>query len=158
MTLHARSKDASKRSEPALLSGGNPKIAKGDGDAAVQAYIAAMPGWKREIGRLLDRAIVEACPEVKKAVKWNSPFYGSPRNGWFLSFHCYAKYIKVAFFNGTLLRPMPPGESKQAKVRYLDLYEGTPFDRGRLSAWVAQASKLPAWKMASADAAGARAA
>ena len=131
-----------------LLSGGNPKVAKGDGDVPVQAYIAAMPGWKREVGQVLDHVIVQAFPEVSKAVKWNSPFYGSQR-GWFVSFHCYAKYVKVAFFNGTLLCPMPPGASKQAKVRYLDIHEGAQFDQTQFSAWVAQAIKLPGWEMAS---------
>jgi hypothetical protein len=132
-----------------LLSGGNPQIAKADGDAPVQAYIAAMPGWKRHVGELLDRLIVRAVPQVSKAVKWNSPFYGSPLSGWFLSFHCYAKYVKVAFFNGTLLHPLPPGKSKQAKVRYVDLHEGTELNQKQFSAWVAQASTLPGWQMAS---------
>jgi hypothetical protein len=134
---------------PVLLSGGNPQIAKGYGDGPVQAYIAAMPGWKRHVGELLDRLIVRAVPQVSKAVKWNSPFYGSPLSGWFLSFHCYAKYVKVAFFNGTLLHPLPPGKSKQAKVRYVDLHEGTELNQKQFSAWVAQASTLPGWQMAS---------
>ena len=108
-----------------------------------------MPGWKREVGQLLDRLVVESFPQVSKAVKWNSPFYGSPRNGWFLSFHCYAKYVKVAFFNGALLRPLPPGESKQDKVRYLDLYQGSDIDQEQLCAWIGQASRLPGWEMAS---------
>jgi hypothetical protein len=132
-----------------LLSGGNPQIAKAEGEVPVQAYIAAMPGWKRRIGKLLDRLIVQAVPQVSKAVKWNSPFYGSPTSGWFLSFHCYAKYIRVAFFNGALLKPKPPGESKQAKVRYLDLHEGTELNEKQFSTWVAQASRLPGWQMAS---------
>ena len=135
--------------QPALLAGGNPQIAKGEGDGPVQAYIAAMPGWKREVGQLLDRLVVKSFPQVSKAVKWNSPFYGSPRNGWFLSFHCYAKYVKVAFFNGALLRPLPPGESKQDKVRYLDLYQGSDIDQEQLCAWIGQASRLPGWEMAS---------
>lgn len=108
-----------------------------------------MPGWKRHFGEQLDGLIEQALPGVSKAIKWNSPFYGSPRHGWFLSFHCYAKYVKVAFFNGALLRPLPPGESKQAKVRYLDLREGTELDEKQFSTWVAQASKLPGWRMAS---------
>ena len=134
-----------------LLSGGNPRIAKAEGDTPVQAYIAAMPGWKREIGAEVDRLVVEAFPDVRKAVKWNSPFYGS-RHGWFLSFHCYAKYVKVAFFDGTQLRPVPPGESKQAKVRYLDIHEDIDFDRERFSSWVAQASKLPGWEIRASSA------
>jgi hypothetical protein len=132
-----------------LLSGGNPQVAKAEGDAPVQAYIAAMPGWKRRVGELLDRLIVQAVPQVSKAVKWNSPFYGSPTSGWFLSFHCYAKYIKVAFFNGARLRPVPPGKSKQPKVRYLDIHEGTELNQKQFSSWVAQASRLPGWQMAS---------
>ena len=110
--------------KPTLLSGGNPQIAKGDGDAPVQAYIAAMPGWKRDVGRHLDALIVRTVPGVRKAVKWNSPFYGvEDQGGWFLSFHCFTKYVKVTFFRGTSLRPLPPGESKHKEVRYLDIHE-----------------------------------
>src|SRR6478735_6452479 len=109
--------------KPALLSGGNPQIAKGDGDAPVQAYIAAMPGWKSDVGRRLDALIVRTLPHVRKAVKWNSPFYGVEGNGWFLSFHCVTRYVKVAFFNGALLQPLPPGESQQKDVRYLHIHE-----------------------------------
>src|SRR5262245_8070217 len=108
--------------KPKLLSGGNPQIAKADGDAPVQAYIAAMPGWKKKVGRQLDELIVRALPKVRKAVKWNSPFYGMEGRGWFLSFHVFTNYIKVAFFNGTSLSPLPPGESKQKSVRYLDIH------------------------------------
>ena len=110
-----------------------------------------MPGWKREVGELLDGLVATAFPEVCKAVKWNSPFYGSPANGWFLSFHCCAKYVKVAFFNGALLHPLPPGDSKQAKVRYLDVYDGADVDRTQFLAWIAQASALPGWQMVSPD-------
>lgn len=149
MAIHRNSKPVrGATSGVTLLSGGNPKISKADGDAPVKAYIAAMPGWKREVGLLLDGLIVQACPQVRKAVKWNSPFYGSPDNGWFLSFHCYAKYVKVAFFNGTLLRPLPPGDSKQAKVRYLDVWEGAPLDQTQFLDWVSQASRRPGWQMA----------
>jgi hypothetical protein len=109
--------------KPVLLSGGNPQIAKGDGDAPVQAYIAAMPGWKRDVGRRLDALIVRTAPGVRKTVKWNSPFYGVEGQGWFLGIHCFAKYVKVAFFRGASLRPIPPGESKQKEVRYLDIHE-----------------------------------
>jgi hypothetical protein len=136
-----------KATKPALLAGGNPQIAKGEGDAPVQAYIAAMPGWKRDVGRRLDALIVGAVPGVRKAVKWNSPFYGIERQGekqgWFLSFHCFTKYIKVAFFRGALLRPAPPGASKHKDVRYLDIHEEDKLDEARFAAWVKQASKLP---------------
>ena len=131
--------------KPKLLSGGNPQIAKGDGDAPVQAYIAAMPGWKREVGRRLDAVIVRAVPGVRKAVKWNSPFYGMEGRGWFLGIHCYTKYVKVAFFKGAALRPVPPGESKQKEVRYLDIREGDEVDEAQLADWVKQASHLPGW-------------
>jgi hypothetical protein len=126
-----------------LLSGGNPQIAKGYGDAPVQAYIAAMPGWKRDVGRRLDALIVGAVPSVYKAVKWNSPFYGIEGQGWFLGIHCYTKYVKVAFFRGTSLRPLPPGESKQKEMRYLDIHEDDPLDDAQFGDWVRQASQLP---------------
>ena len=130
--------------KPTLLSGGNPQIAKGDGDAPVQAYIAAMPGWKRNVGRHLDDLIAHAVPGVRKAVKWNSPFYGvEDRGGWFLSFHCFTKYVKVTFFRGTSLHPLPPGESKHKEVRYLDIHEDAELDEVQLAAWVKQASQLP---------------
>jgi hypothetical protein len=130
-------------STPRLLSGGNPQIAKGDGDAPVQAYIAAMPGWKRDIGCRLDALIERRVPGVCKAVKWNSPFYGVEGQGWFLSFHCFTKYVKVAFFRGTSLRPVPPGASRSQDTRYLDIYEGDAFDETQVAAWVTQASRLP---------------
>jgi hypothetical protein len=127
----------------ALLAGGNPRIAKADGDAPVQAYIAAMPGWKRDVGRRLDALIESAVPGVRKAVKWNSPFYGVEGQGWFLAFHCLTKYVKVAFFRGTSLRPVPPGQSKQKEVRYLDIHEDDQLDEAQFAAWVKQASQLP---------------
>jgi hypothetical protein len=130
--------------KPVLLSGGNPQIAKGDGAAPVKAYLAAMPGWKRDVGRKLDALIVRTVPDVQKAVKWNSPFYGVAGRGFFLSFHCMTKYIKVTFFRGTSLRPMPPGESKSPDVRYLDIREEDPLHE-QLASWIAQASKLPGW-------------
>jgi hypothetical protein len=130
---------------PVLLSGGNPQIAKGDGDAPVQAYIAAMPGWKSDLGRRLDALIVRTVPGVRKAVKWNSPFYGVEGRGWFLSLHCFTKYVKVAFFQGTLLLPLPPGESRQKNLRYLDIYEDDKLDEAQLASWVMQASQLPGW-------------
>ena len=133
--------------KPALLSGGNPQIAKADGDAPVQAYIAAMPGWKRDVGRRLDALIVRTVPDVHKAVKWNSPFYGIEGQGWFLGFHCFTKYVKVAFFRGTSLRPVPPGESKQKEVRYLDIHEDDQLDEAQFAAWVKQASQLPGERM-----------
>jgi hypothetical protein len=132
-----------------LLSGGNPQIAKAYGDAPVQAYIAAMPGWKSDVGRRLDEIIVRTVPGVRKAVKWNSPFYGAedPEGGWFLGLHCFAKYVKVAFFRGASLRPVPPGQSKQKHVRYLDIHEGDPLDEAQLADWVKQASQLPGERM-----------
>jgi hypothetical protein len=133
--------------KPTLLSGGNPQIAKGEGDAPVQAYIAAMPGWKCEVGRRLDALIVRTVPGVHKAVKWNSPFYGVKGEGWFLSFHSFAKYVKVAFFRGTSLRPVPPVESKSQDTRYFHIHEGDAFDEAQLAAWVKQASELPGEKM-----------
>jgi hypothetical protein len=130
---------------PALLSGGNPQIAKAEGDAPVQAYISAMPGWKRDVGRRLDALIVRAVPNVHKAVKWNSPFYGIKGQGWFLDFHCFTKYVKVAFFRGTSLRPLPPGESKVKDVRYLDIHAEDQFDEQLVASWIRQASELPGW-------------
>ncbi len=128
-----------------LLSGGNPQIAKADGDAPVQAYIAAMPGWKRDIGKRLDALIVRNVPHVRKAVKWNSPFYGIEGQGWFLSFHVFTHYVKVTFFRGTSLRPVPPGESKHKEVRYLDIREGDELDEAQMATWVKQAAALPGW-------------
>ena len=135
--------------KPTLLAGGNPQIAKADGDAPVQAYIAAMPDWKRDVGRRLDALIVGTVPGVRKAVKWNSPFYGieGGDQGWFLSFHCFTKYVKVAFFRGTSLRPVPPGESRTKDTRYLDIHEGDQLDEAQFAAWVEQASRLPGQPM-----------
>ena len=130
-----------------LLSGGNPQIAKAYGDAPVQAYIAAMPGWKSDVGRRLDALIERAVPNVYKAVKWNSPFYGIEGQGWFLGIHCYTKYIKMAFFRGASLRPLPPGESKQKEVRYLDIHDDDQIDEAQLADWVKQASRLPGERM-----------
>ena len=136
--------------KPTLLSGGNPQIEKADGDAPVQVYIAAMPGWKRDVGRRLDALIGRNAPKVRKAVRWNSPFYGVEGQGWFLNFHCFTKYVKVAFFRGTSLRPVPPGESKHKDVRYLDIHEDDMLEDGmlgeaQLARWVKQASRLPGW-------------
>jgi hypothetical protein len=128
-----------------LLSGGNPQIAKGDGDAPVQAYIAAMPGWKRDLGKRLDALIVRNVPNVRKAVKWNSPFYGIEGQGGFLNFHTFTHYVKVAFFRGTSLRPVPPGASKHKDVRYFDIYEGDELDEAQMANWVKQAAALPGW-------------
>src|SRR5215208_4664152 len=138
---------ARKVAKPRLLAGGNPQIAKADGDAPVQAYIAAMPGWKRDVGRRLDALIARTVPGVRKAVKWNSPFYGVEGQGWFLNFHCFTKYIKVAFFRGTSLRPVPPGASKHKYVRYLDIREEDSLDEAQLTDWVKQASQLPGERM-----------
>lgn len=133
--------------KPALLSGGNPQIAKGDGDAPVQAYTAAMPDWKRDIGRRLDTLITNTVPDVHKAVKWNTPLYGMKGDGWFLSFHCFAKYIKVGFFRGQSLAPVPPVESKSQDTRYLHIHENDALDEEQFIAWVKQASQLPGERM-----------
>jgi hypothetical protein len=151
MSAKVAGKAAAKRrtAKPTLLSGGNPQIAKAYGDAPVEAYIAAMPGWKQGVGRRLDALIARTVPGVRKAVKWNSPFYGAgdegrgEGNGWFLSFHCFTKYVKVAFFRGASLRPVPPGASKRRRVRYLDIREDDELDEAQLAAWVKQASQLP---------------
>lgn len=132
---------------PRLLSGGNPQIAKGYGDAPVQAYIAAMPGWKSDLGRRIDALIERTVPGVRKAVKWNSPFYGVEEGSWFLSFHVFAKYVKVAFFRGASLDPMPPVASKQNDVRYLHIHEDEELDEARFAAWVEQAARLPGERM-----------
>ena len=130
-----------------LLSGGNPQIPKGYGDAPVQAYIAAMPGWKSEVGRRLDALVEAAVPGVAKAVKWNSPLYGVDGQGWFLGVHVFAKYIKLAFFRGAALNPVPPGESKQKDVRYFHIHETDQIDEAQLADWVKQASQLPGERM-----------
>ena len=133
---------------PKLLSGGNPQIPKGEGDGPVQAYIAAMPGWKRRVGEHLDRLISESVPEVRKAVKWNQPFYGSPEDdGWFLSFRCYTSYVQVQFLKGTSLDPLPPKASKPQEVRYLDIGEDDDLDDERLGSWIRQAATLPGERM-----------
>jgi len=134
-----------KKGAAVLLSGGKPQIAKGDGDAPVRAYIAAMPGWKRDVGRRLDALIVRNVPNVRKAVKWNSPFYGVEGQGWFLSFHVFARYVKLAFFRGMSLRPLPPGVSKDKNVRYLDIHEDDQLDEAQMASWVKQAAGLPGW-------------
>lgn len=143
----AKSAKPAKTAEPKLLSGGNPQIAKGYGDAPIQAYIAAMPDWKSDVGRRLDALIVRTVPGVQKAVKWNSPFYGMDDKHWFLSFHCFAKYIKIAFFRGAALKPVPPVTSTQKDVRYLHIHEDDKLDEAQFTAWVKQASKLPGLKM-----------
>jgi len=130
---------------PRLLAGGNPQIAKGDGDGPVQAYIAAMPGWKRDVGRRLDALIVRTIPGVHKAVKWNSPLYGVEGQGWFLSVHCFTKYVKLAFFRGASLDPIPPGTSRAQYTRYLDIREDDVLDEELLARWIRQASELPGW-------------
>lgn len=132
--------------KPKLLAGGNPQIPKGEGDAPVQAYIAAMPGWKREVGRRLDALVSHAAPGVRKAVKWNSPFYGG-QDGWFLSFHCFERYVKVAFFHGAALTPVPPVASKHERVRYLHVGEDGRFDEAQFRDWVKQAAALPGERM-----------
>jgi hypothetical protein len=138
---------AAKPAKPKLLSGGNPQIAKAYGEAPVQAYITAMPGWKSKVGQRLDALITRAVPGVYKAVKYNSPLYGIEGQGWFLGVHVFTKYIKVAFFRGASLRPVPPGTSKQEHVRYLDIHEDDKLDEAQFAAWVKQASKLPGEKL-----------
>ena len=128
-----------------LLAGGNPRIAKADGDAPVQAYIAAMPGWKSGVGRQLDALIVQNAPNVRKAVKWNSPLYGIEGQGWFLGVHVFTHYIKVAFFRGKSLRPVPPGVSKSKNTRYVHIREGDKLDETQMAMWVKQAAALPGW-------------
>lgn len=133
------------RSDPVLLSGGNPQIPKGDGDEPVQAFIDAMPGWKHDVGRRLDDLIVDAVPDVRKAVRWNSPFYGTDEHGWFVSFHCFAKYVKVTFLNGTSLDPLPPEPSKDPGTRYLHVREDGEIDEEQVTAWLHQAATQPGW-------------
>ena len=136
---------ARKTSKPALLAGGNPQIAKGEGEAPVRAYIAAMPGWKSKVGRRLDALIASNVPNVRKAVKWNSPFYGIDGQEWFLSFHVFTRYVKVTFFSGTSLRPVPPGGTVKSKdARWVDIHEDD-FDEAQMVKWVKQAAKLPGW-------------
>ena len=132
--------------EPALLSGGNPQIAKADGDAPVQAYIAAMPGWKSDVGRRLDELIVRTVPDVSKCVRWNSPFYGVEGRGWFLNVHVFTRYVKVTFFRGASLRPVPPGSGKDRDARWVDVHEGE-LDEAQMAAWVRQAAALPGWDL-----------
>jgi hypothetical protein len=150
-TPPTRAKDPRKRRAapaPRLLSGGNPQIPKGYGDEPVEAYIAAIPGWKQDVARWVDAAVTGAVPAVRKAVKYNSPLYGAAgREDWFLSLHCHANYVKVAFFRGAELDPLPPGASKQKAVRYLDIREEDFRDAERFTSWVKQASKLPGEKL-----------
>ncbi|WP_148715183.1 DUF1801 domain-containing protein [Chitinolyticbacter meiyuanensis] len=134
---------ASTSGSPVLLSGGNPQIAKADGNAPVQAYIAAMPGWKHDVGRLLDALIERTVPDVQKAVRWNTPFYGIAGEGWFLAYHCLSKYVKVAFLNGTSLQPMPPVASKHEATRYCHIHEGDQLDEALLTSWIRQAASQP---------------
>lgn len=132
--------------KPKLLSGGNPQIPKADGDAPVQAYIAAMPGWKRDIGEQLDTLITRTVPKLRKAVRWNSPLYAMPGQGWFLGIHCLTNYVKVTFFNGLSLRPIPPGGTpKSGEARWIDIYKADTFDEAQLTKWIKQASRLPGW-------------
>lgn len=135
-----------KKKQPKLLAGGNPQIAKADGNAPVQSYIAAMPGWKHDVGKQIDALIEGTVPEVQKAVRWNTPFYGIEGRGWFAAFHCFNKYIKVTFLNGSSLRPLPPIASKQEEVRYFHIGEHEPFDEEQFVNWIRQASKLPGEK------------
>lgn len=131
--------------KPVLLSGGNPQIAKADGDAPVQAYIAAMPGWKSAVGRRLDEIVMRNAPGAAKAVRWNSPFYGNEGRGWFVSFHVFTRFIRVTFFNGVSLKPQPPGAGKDPDGRWVDIYEDVGLDQDRMADWVRQAAALPGW-------------
>lgn len=140
----AKTKDG-RSAKPKLLAGGNPQIAKADGDAPVQAYITAMPGWKRDVGRHLDALVARTVPDALKAVRWNSPFYGMEDQGWFLSFHCFTNYVKVSFFEGKSLRPLPPVESKDGQTRYLHIHEDDQLDEELVTGWIKQASELPGW-------------
>lgn len=147
LQVGAKGKQAQSRAKAKpvkLLSGGNPQIAKADGDAPVQAYIAAMPGWKGNVGRRLDTLIVRNVPGVRKAVKWNSPFYGIEGLGWFMSFHVFTRYVKVTFFSGTSLRPIPPGGT-QRSARWIDIHEGDKLDESQMAKWIKQAAALPGW-------------
>ncbi|MBI5496068.1 MAG: DUF1801 domain-containing protein [Deltaproteobacteria bacterium] len=143
----ARTKGPPRSTKPALLTGGNPQIAKADGDTPVQAYIAAMPGWKSDVGRRLDAIIARAVPGVRKAVKWNSPFYGVEGQGWFLSLHTFTRYVKVTFFQGALMRPVPPGGTAK-DARWIDIHEDG-FNEAQMTTWVRQAAALPGWKLGS---------
>ena len=144
---NAKPKAPRSATRPVLLSGGNPQIPKGEGNAPVKAYLAAMPGWKRQIGRRLDAVIDGTVPGVRKAVKWNSPMYGVEDQGWFLSIHCFTTFVRVAFFRGGLLRPVPPGESRIKDTRYFDIHEADGLDEAKLAAWVKQASQLPGQRL-----------
>lgn len=142
----AGAKTGAKAKPVKLLSGSNPQIAKADGDAPVKAYIVAMPGWKRDVGRRLDALITRNVPNVRKAVKWNSPFYGIEDQGWFLSFHVFTRYVKVTFFRGTSLRPVPPGGTPQSReARWIDIHEGEELDETQIANWVKQAAAIPGW-------------
>ncbi len=132
--------------KPVLLSGGNPQIAKADGDAPVQAYIAAMPGWKSDLGRRLDELIVRTVPDVRKCVRWNSPLYGVEGRGWFLNVHVFTRYVKVTFFRGASLRPVPPGSGRDRNSRWVDIHEDD-LDEAQMAAWVRQAADLPGWDL-----------
>jgi hypothetical protein len=145
-TAGAKAEARKDQNGPVLLSGGNPQIAKADGDAPVQAYIAAMPGWKSDLGKRLDALIVRTVPKARKAVKWNSPFYGIEGRGWFLSFHVFTRYVKLTFFSGTSLRPVPPGGTQRSKdVRWVDIHEGDELDETQMASWLKQAAALPGW-------------
>lgn len=147
MTLAEQTKAGNRKPKAVvLLSGGNPQIAKADGDAPVQEYIAAMPGWKSGLGKRLDALLVRSVPDVRKAVRWNSPFYGVEGQGWFLSFHVFTHYVKVTFFKGMSLEPIPPGGTERSgEARWIDIHEDDPFDEEQMAAWVKQAAALPGW-------------
>jgi hypothetical protein len=143
-TVQKRKRKTTKK-KVVLLSGGNPQIAKGEGNAPVKAYIAALSGWQRTLAKRLDALVVRSVPGVHKAVKWNSPFYGIEGQGWFLSFHTFTRYLKLAFFRGASLRPVPPDPSKDKNTRYLNIHEDDELDEAQLASWVKQAAALPGW-------------
>ena len=145
MAAKTSKKPTKKAEKPVLISGGNPQIPKADGDAPVQAYIAAMPGWKSDLGRRLDEFIVRTVPGVRKAVRWNSPFYGIEGQGWFLSYHVLTRYVKVTFFQGASLQPAPPGAGKDKDARWYDIYEGE-LDEAQMTEWIRQAAAIPGWR------------
>jgi hypothetical protein len=142
--LEKSASPAGKSTKVRLLAGGNPQIPKGDGDAPVQAYIAALPGWKRDVGKRVDELVARLIPRVQKAVKWNSPFYGVEGNGWFLAEHVFTHFVRITFFKGSALDPLPPGPSKVKDVRYYDIRENA-LDEKQLASWIRQAAKIPGW-------------
>jgi hypothetical protein len=142
-----RTKTRVRPHQPKLLSGGNPQIPKGYGDAPVRAWLAALPAWKKAAARKLDSLVTRSVPGVGKAVKYNSPLYGIDGRTWFLSLHAFDRYIKVTFFRGTQLDPVPPVASKMPRVRYFHLHETDSLPADLFASWVKQAAMLPGEKL-----------